>query len=135
MASPFGPTWLASVRLLISSSTSSLWPNPPTGLKSDLPLPLYFSKFNMQVGHVGGSCYSAGLDSVGQERGLRVCRGSQVRLMLLVLAQSLSSKVLQNSFSLKTLLLTMYSLIWTYKLISKYWQLNSDSLAWHSGSS
>ena len=49
--------------LLISSSTISLWPNPPTGLKSDLPLPLYFSKFNMQVD----------LDSVGQERGLRVC--------------------------------------------------------------
>lgn len=23
----------------------------------------------MQVDHVGGSCYSAGLDSVGQERG------------------------------------------------------------------
>lgn len=69
MASPFWPTLLASVRLLISSLSISLWPNPPTGLKSDFPLPLYFSEFNVQEDHVGGSCYSAGLDSVGQERG------------------------------------------------------------------
>ena len=69
MASPFWPTLLASVHLLISSLSISLWPNPATGLKSDFPLPLYFSKFNAQVDHVGGSCYSAGLDSVGWERG------------------------------------------------------------------